>query len=80
VQLGQAEVENLHPPIGGDHHVLGLEIAVRDALGVRGGEPLCDGARVLHGLARRQRAAFQRYAECRAIEQFLDQIERVGLP
>ena len=36
-RLGDAEVGDLHPTVGGDHDVLGLEVAVHDAvrLGVR---------------------------------------------
>ena len=33
-ELGQSEVEDLHPAIGRQHDVAGLEIAVRDAAGV----------------------------------------------
>ena len=33
-QLGEAEVEHLEPAVGGEHHVLGLEVAVQDALPV----------------------------------------------
>ncbi len=37
-QLGEAEVEHLHPPVVVDHHVGGLEVAVGDPLVVRRGE------------------------------------------
>ena len=37
-QLGQTEVENLDTTVRGDEHVLRLEIAMDDALGVRGGQ------------------------------------------
>jgi hypothetical protein len=35
-ELGQAEVEDLHPTVRGQEEVLGLEVAVDDALGVGG--------------------------------------------
>jgi len=38
-QLGDAEVENLHAPVARDEQVVGLDVAVNDALVVRGGEP-----------------------------------------
>ena len=53
VALGQAEVEDLHPPVGGEEQVLGLEVAVDDALGVRGGEAASHLGRDLERLARR---------------------------
>jgi hypothetical protein len=37
-QLCEAEVEHLHEAVGPDDHVFGLEVAVHDAGGVRGGE------------------------------------------
>ena len=37
-QLREAEVEHLDPPVRGEHHVLGLEVAVEDALAVGGGD------------------------------------------
>ena len=39
-QLGEAEVEDLHVAVARQHHVLGLEVAVDDAGGVRAGEAL----------------------------------------
>ena len=41
-QLGQAEVEDLDAPVPGDEQVLGLQVAVDDALVVGGGEPAGD--------------------------------------
>ena len=37
-RLGDAEVEHLDAAVAGDHHVVGLEVAVEDALAVRRGE------------------------------------------
>ena len=39
-QLGEAEIQHLGIAVAGDHDVVGLEIAVDDALGVGLGEPL----------------------------------------
>ena len=38
-RLGDAEVGDLHAPVGRDHEVLGLEVAVDDAVRLRVGEP-----------------------------------------
>ena len=38
-RLGDAEVGDLHAPVRGDHQVLGLEVAVDDAVLLRVGEP-----------------------------------------
>ena len=37
-RLGQTEVEGLDVIVAGDYHVLGLEIAMGDAAGVRRGD------------------------------------------
>ncbi len=39
-ELGEAEVEHLHVAVVAHHHVLGLEVAVHDAGGVRGDQCL----------------------------------------
>ncbi len=52
----QAEVEDLGPALGRDHHVLRLEVAVDDALGVGGGEAVGDLARERERVPDRQRA------------------------
>ena len=68
-QLRQAEVEDLHPPVGGDEDVLGLEIAMHDAALVRGGH----AAGRLRGDIERdpvgQRAPQERRAERLAFEE-----------
>ena len=56
LQLGQAEVEDLDPPVLRHEHVLGLQVPVDDPLLVRGGEALGDLHRVVDRLARRDRA------------------------
>jgi hypothetical protein len=42
LELRETEVEDLHPPIGGEEDVLRLEIAMDDPFRVRGGEAVCD--------------------------------------
>ncbi len=49
-QLGEAEVQHLQPPVRGQHHVLGLQVAVEDAL------PVGRGHRVGHGDGEREEA------------------------
>ena len=53
-ELRQAEVEDLHPAVGGDEEILGLQIAVNDPLLVRGGEAVRDADGVVHGAAGRE--------------------------
>ena len=50
--LGDAEVEDLGVAVRGDHHVLGLEIAMDEPGGMGRGEPLGDLARQPHGARR----------------------------
>ena len=78
-ELGEAEVEDLDPPVARDEDVLGLQIAVDDALVVRGGEPLRDLARVVDRFARRQRAAHAAAAKRLALEQLRDDVGRAGV-
>jgi hypothetical protein len=54
--LRQAEVENLHVPVAGDHDVLGLEIAMHDAALMRGGEAVGDLGGDVEDGAHRHRA------------------------
>src|SRR6266540_1086300 len=54
-ELGQAEVEDLHPSVGGDEEVLGLQVAVHDPLLVRHGERRGDLDGVVDRLPQRQR-------------------------
>ena len=72
--LGQAEIEDLDAAIGADHDVGGLEIAVGDAGGVRGGHPVGN----LHGdveqLSHRQRPAFDEGRERLAGHQLGDDV------
>jgi hypothetical protein len=72
--LRQAEIEDLHAPVTRDEHVIRLEIAMDDVLVVGGGEPARELARVLDGLAPRQRRVPDPLAERLAVEQFRDHV------
>ena len=76
-QFGQAEVQNLHAAVVGDEDVLGFQIAMDDALVVRGRETVGDLERVLDGLARAEAAPSDPLAQRLAFEQFLDDVGRV---
>ena len=80
-ELRDSEVENLDQAILGEEQVLGLQVAVHDALLVGGGEAPCDLDGELHRLARAQRAAGHAVAEGLALQQLRDDIGRaVVLP
>ena len=76
-QLREAEVEDLDAPVLRDEEVLGLQVAVDDALLVRGGEAVRDLHRVVDGLARRQPATGEHRAQRLALEQLLDDVGSV---
>ncbi len=67
-ELGESEVEHLHPAVAVDHDVAGFEIAVLDPLGVRRGE----GVGQRHGdaeeLLERQAALGDRLREGLALD------------
>ena len=50
-----AEVEELHPAVAGDHHVVRLEIAMCDARGVSSRETIGNLRRDVEALAQRRR-------------------------
>ena len=81
-ELGQAEVENLHPAVVGDEEVLRLEVPVDDPLLVRRRQPVRDLDGVLDRLADRQRAGGQTLAQRLAFEQLGDEVRRAvdGVP
>ena len=56
-QLGDAEVENLDPPVLGDEQILRLHVPVNDVLVVRRRETFRDLTRIVDGPPRRQRTA-----------------------
>ena len=53
-ELRQPEVEHLHEAVGPEHHVLGLDVAVNDAGGVRGAQRGSNLNRDVERLADRQ--------------------------
>ena len=84
-QLGEAEVEHLEPPVRREHHVLGLQVAVQDALAVRRAHGVgeCDREReeALHREAARGDLLAERLAldelhrqEAQAVR-FLDRVQ-----
>ena len=74
-QLGEAEVEDLEVAVARQHQVLGLQVAVDDAVGVGARE----GARRLRGeveeLAERQRLVRERLAQRAALHQLHRDVE-----
>ena len=68
-ELGQAEVQDLHPTVAGDHDVLGLEVAVDDARVVGLGQPARRLRRELQGAPRHQRAFAQELAQRLSLHQ-----------
>ena len=78
-QLGDVEVEDLHPPFAGDEDVVGLEIAVEDALLVRRREAAGDLDRVVDRLARLDRAGVHLGAQRSPDEELGHQVARLVL-
>jgi hypothetical protein len=66
---GEAEVEDLDPAVAGHEQVLGLEVAVDHALGVRGRQSVRELPRVVDRLSKRQRPAREPLAQRLALEQ-----------
>ena len=62
-QLGETEIEDLGVAAGGDHHVVGLEVAMDDAGGMRGGQRVGGLRQVLQDLLEIARLARQERAE-----------------
>ena len=73
-QLGEPEVEDLDPTVAADEEVLRLDVAMDDALLVRGGQTACDLHGVVQRLARRQSGAAQDRAKRRPLQQLRDQV------
>ena len=74
--LGQAEVQDLDVAVVRDEDVVGLQVAVDDALAVRGGEALGDLQRPVHGLPLRDGRAVELAAQRLALEQLRDGVGR----
>ena len=70
-RLGEAEVQQFHARLR-QHHVGGFQIAMNDALAVRGGERSADLRPRLRDLARRHRPARQALRERLPVEQLHD--------
>jgi hypothetical protein len=70
----QAEVEDLDAPVAGDEEVLGLQVAVHDALLVRGGQPLGDLPSVLDRLLRGQRSGGHELPQRLPLEELGDRV------
>ena len=62
-QLGQTEVQDLHEPVGRDHHILRLEIAMHDPGGVRLAHAVSELRGNLQNLSHRQRCLLQKRAQ-----------------
>ena len=76
---GEAEVEDLDAPVVQEEEVLGLDVAVDDALVVRGGQALRHARRVLGGLAHADRPLAQPRAHRLALEQLRHHEEPIAL-
>ena len=77
----QSEVEDFDAAVFGDEKVLGLEVAVDDALLVGRREALGDLHTEVHGFGWRKRPASQALTERLAFEQFGDNVvNRLALP
>jgi hypothetical protein len=77
-QLGDAEVEDLQPTLLGDEEVLGLEVAVDDALLMRSREALRELKRAAARLLHRQSSFPQTLAQRAPVQQLGDDV-RVAL-
>src|SRR5712691_3728873 len=75
-KLGQSKVEDLDAPILGYEDVVGLEVAMDEAMIVSGGKAPRDLDTVLDRLADRQRAATKALAQGFALEQFGNDVRR----
>ncbi len=69
LQLCQAEVEDLDPAVARDHHVGGLEIAVRDAALVRGADGVSQRDREVQHPIERQAALGNEVGKRLAVDQ-----------
>jgi hypothetical protein len=73
-QLGQAEVQDLQPPVLRDEEVLRLQVPVDNPLLVRRGEAVRHLQRVVDRLPRREASAGQCRAKGLSLEQLLDDV------
>jgi hypothetical protein len=73
-ELGQTEIQDLHASVFRDEQVFRLEVAVDDALAVRGGQSVRHLQGLLGGFAWTQRPVRQPLAQGLAFEQFTHEI------
>ncbi|HKT67815.1 MAG TPA: hypothetical protein VJP83_00195 [Terriglobales bacterium] len=78
-QLGQAKIQNLHPPLAGDEYVFRLQVAMDNAFVVSRSQPGCDLRRIFHCLACGQRSTRQPMAQAFSFQQLADNIKAVRL-
>ena len=75
-QLGESEIQNLHAAVGRHEHVVGLQVAVDDALLMCRRQASRHLNRVLDGLADGQRPARETLPQCLPIEHLGDDVGR----
>ena len=73
-EFRQTKIQNLHPPVFGDEKIVGLEVAMNDALAVSGGQAVRDLQRVVRGFTHGQRNAVHLFAQRPAFEQLTHKI------
>src|SRR5437762_11846548 len=73
-QLGQSEVEDFQPAVGGDEQVLRLEVPMDDALLVRGRQRPRDLLRIVQGFPLWNAAGTEQHAQRLSLEQLGDDI------
>ena len=72
--LGDAEIDHGEAAVGAEHQVLGLEVAVQDALLVDVAQREHEVAKQAHGFLRRQRLAAEPLVEVAALEKLHHQV------
>src|SRR4030095_4135599 len=79
-ELGQPEVENFNHPVGPHHYVLGFDIAMGYAGGVRGGEGACDLNRDIADIEGRQSPGTHAAAQRLPLDKLSrDEVNRLNL-
>ncbi len=75
-QFGQAEVQDLDPPVFREEQILRLEVAMNDPFFVGRGQAMCDLQGVIQSLAYRERSAAQALPQCLSLQQLGDHVRR----
>ena len=75
-ELGQTEVQNLHPTVARDKNILRLQIAVDDSLLMRRRQTTRNLLGVFGGFAHRQRPGTQPLAQCLTLQKLGDHVGR----